>query len=240
MNAEKIIIINNSNTIQDTLTSGNYQWSLEDGCTVTMVHFIESDNCDTRVVFTLGPSSILYYHPIVIGGSPSSLTISARLHNGAELKVIGAYALKNQENCAIITHQEHEQAESKSVLIINGIVADDARVSYHGAITIQKNASKSDAIQENKTLLIGARARAISIPSLEVKNNDVQCAHGSAIGPLQEEQLRYAQSRGISFDNARRLLITSFFWQTLEGMYDKNLQETIVGRLVNKILGAKE
>jgi Fe-S cluster assembly protein SufD len=138
-----------------------------------------------------------------------------------------------------MTHQNHEQSDSQSALTINGVAADEAVITYHGSICIQKDAHTSNAMQENKTLLLGSQAKAISIPSLEVKNNDVQCAHGSAVGPLQEDQLMYAQSRGISYDNARRLLLTSFFAQSMSGMLNKTMQEVIVARLVAKILGEK-
>ena len=48
-----------------------------------------------------------------------------------------------------------------------------------------------------------------------MQTNDVQCAHGSAIGTLNDEHLRYAQSRGMDIEQAQRLLLTSFFAQAL-------------------------
>lgn len=232
-----IAIIKNSVVIQDSLKNGNFKWILESYAHATIVHFVE--DCTAQIDFLLGSSSTLYYHPIIIGKSDCKLTLSVHLQKSAQAFINGAYALAHKQQCALITQQNHEQAESKSALIINGIAADEALITYHGAIAIKKDAYKSDAMQENKTLLLGARSRAISIPSLEVSNNEVQCAHGSAIGPLQEEALLYAQSRGISFNNARRLLITSFFAQTLEGMRDKSLKESIIAKLVVKSLGEK-
>jgi Fe-S cluster assembly protein SufD len=230
-----MVTINGSVIIQDSLENGNFRWILKPYAHATIVHFV--DDCNAKLDFIISPSSILYYYPIISGVSVSELTLSVHLQKSAQATINGAYALTHKQQCALITQQNHEQPESHSVLSINGIAADEAFISYHGAISIQKDECKSNAMQENKTLLLGTRSRAISIPSLEVTNNDVQCAHGSAIGPLQEDQLLYAQSRGISLDNARRLLITSFFAKTLEGMLDKKLKETIINKLVAKSLG---
>ena len=168
-----------------------------------------------------------------------SCILCVTLQEHAQLAVAGAYALAGKEECSFTTQQMHQGRSSISNLVINGIAAGGALVTYNGAINIQKSAAKSIARQENKTLLIGSQAKAISIPSLEVQTNDVQCAHGSAVGPLQEDQLTYAQSRGLSLHSAQRLLVTSFFAQALEGMLDENLREKIVAQLVDKAMGEK-
>ncbi len=226
--------------MHDVLHSGNFEWHLEPHANVTFIHLLETDApVAANLEFKLGQSSILNYSPIIIGGSHTELKLEVILHEHAQLTVAGAYALTGKEECSFTTQQMHCGLSSISNLVINGIAAGGALVTYNGAISIQKNATKSIARQENKTLLIGSRAKAISIPSLEVQTNDVQCAHGSAVGPLQEDQLTYAQSRGLSLHSARRMLVTSFFAQALEGMLDENLREKIVAQLVDKALGEK-
>lgn len=232
-----ITTVKDSILIKDSLKSGNFEWHLQPQVNMTMIHMLEADEpITTTLEFRLGPASALIYCPIIMGGSRSEIMLSAVLQEGAQLTVGGAYALTGNQACSFTTLQEHRGRSSTSSLTINGVATDNASVIYQGAIKIQKNAAKSVAAQENKTLLIGAHAKAISIPSLEVLTNDVQCAHGSAIGPLQEDQLIYAQSRGLSLQNAKRLLITSFFAQALEGMLNENLRENIIARLVNKVL----
>lgn len=231
-----VITVNNSIIIHDSLESGTFQWIIEPHAQAIIIHFV-TDDCIAKIDFMLGNSSTLYYHPIIIGGLANELRLSMHLQKSAHAIINGAYALTDKQQCTLVTKQIHEQSDSQSSLIINGIAADDALITYYGAITIQKNACKSKAQQENKTLLLDSRAKAISVPSLEVTNNDVQCAHGSAVGPLQEDQLLYAQSRGIPHDKSKRLLITSFFARTLDGMLDKKIKETIIAQLVTKILG---
>lgn len=228
--------------VHEIFESGNFEWHLEPHAHFTLIHQQEDIHAEfaSNISFKLSEGSSLNYHPIIIGGHKSEFRISAQLDTKATMTIAGAYALNNHQSCSLITRQEHYGAASTSALIINGIAADDAAVSYQGAITIHKDATKSNALQENKTMLIGSRAKAISIPSLEVQTNDVQCAHGSAVGPLQEAQVIYAQSRGLSVANARQLLITSFFAQTLQDILDENMRNKIVAQLVAKVMVHKE
>ena len=219
-----------------TLTSGEYLWIIKKDIQATVIHTVEHD-CNAKIAFYLEPGSILRYHPIMSGGAKCAITISVYLQESAQFIGNGAYALTGNQECMLTTVQEHQQPSSKSTFIINGIAADNASMHYQGSIIIQKNAYKSNAMLENKTLLLGIKAKAISVPSLEVKNNDVQCAHGSAVGPLQEDQLLYIQSRGLSEQEARQLLIKSFFAQTIAGISDEKEREAILKRLMKKIIG---
>jgi Fe-S cluster assembly protein SufD len=226
-----------SNLIQKILEPGTFDWHLEPHTHHTLIQVHEENSAEqiTSHTFKLAPGSSLIYCPIILGKAPVQLAISATLAQGAQLKVAGAYALSGQQECSIITRQEHEGTGSHSSLLMNGVVADQAFMQYAGTIAIQKAAAYSVASQENKTLLLGDTAKAISIPSLEVLNNQVQCAHGSAVGPLRQDQLQYVQARGLSKDAARRLLITSFFARTLQGIGDQDWRQKIVMQLVAKL-----
>ena len=74
----------------------------------------------------------------------------------------------------------------------------------------------------NHNLVLNNGARADSIPSLKIRNNDVKCSHGSTTGRINEEQVLYLTSRGISKDEARQMILEGF----LGSVYD-NLTEDI-------------
>ena len=116
-------------------------------------------------------------------------------------------------------------------MAFNGIAIDQSMITYAGTIAVEKNAVKTTASQENKTILWGPHAKAISVPALEVQTNDVQCAHGSAIGPFNDEHIRYVQSRGLSRDQAQRLLLGSFFAETLD-----TLAQDVRARIITKLI----
>ncbi len=224
----------------EVIQNGSFVYKIPADTTATFIKIHEGENSlEASWHFELEAGSSVILCPIIVGNGNISLSIKAQLHENAQLVVAGAYALSGTQTCSITTRQEHHGASSTSNLVINGIVADAAYLQYQGAIDIQKDAALSVARQENKSLLMSNQAKALSIPSLEVQNNDVQCAHGSAVGPLAEDQLIYAQSRGLSLMHARKLLITSFFAQALSGMLDENLREKMVEKLVSKIMVEK-
>jgi Fe-S cluster assembly protein SufD len=113
------------------------------------------------------------------------------------------------------THQFHKAARSRSTLLSKGAVADESRSVYTGLIEIEKGAKRTDARQTNHNLLLSAHAHADSVPNLDIRENDVMCAHASSVGPLDELQRWYLESRGVTRSDAERLMIQGFFYEML-------------------------
>ncbi len=129
---------------------------------------------------------------------------------GAHVSISGAYILDAAHKVQITTVQHHRAAHTSSTLIMKGLLRDSAQAQYHGTVRIEKDAQGSCASQENKNILLSNQARAVSVPNLEVLTHDVQCAHGSAVGRFDAEQMFYAASRGIDETTAQRLLSHAF------------------------------
>ena len=89
------------------------------------------------------------------------------------------------------------------------------RQVYTGVIEIEKGAKRTDARQTNHNLLLSPHAHADSVPNLDIRENDVVCAHASSVGPLDELQRWYLESRGVSRHDAERLMIKGFFYEML-------------------------
>ena len=113
------------------------------------------------------------------------------------------------------THQMHIAGRSHSTLLSKGAVADDSRSVYTGLIEIEKGAKRTDARQTNHNLLLSPTAHADSVPNLDIRENDVMCAHASSVGPLDELQRWYIESRGVDRNEAERLMIQGFFNEML-------------------------
>jgi Fe-S cluster assembly protein SufD len=113
------------------------------------------------------------------------------------------------------TRQFHRGARSRSTLLSKGAVAGMSRSVYTGLIEIEKGAKRTDARQTNHNLLLSRTAHADSVPNLDIRENDVMCAHASSVGPLDALQLWYLESRGVEPDDAERLIIQGFFTEML-------------------------
>ncbi len=116
------------------------------------------------------------------------------------------------------THQFHRQGRSTSTLLSKGAVADHSRSVYTGLIEIDKGAKRTDARQRNVNLLLAPTAHADTVPNLDIRENDVMCAHASSVGPLDELERWYLESRGVDRDTAERLLVQGFFNEMTDSM----------------------
>jgi Fe-S cluster assembly protein SufD len=132
------------------------------------------------------------------------------------------------------TRQFHQVPRTRSTLLSKGAVADHSRSVYTGLIEIEKGAKRTDARQTNHNLLLSPHAHADSVPNLDIRENDVMCAHASSVGPLDELQRWYLESRGVTRPDAERLMIQGFFYEMLAtlphelaGVVESDLGETL-------------
>ena len=112
--------------------------------------------------------------------------------------------------------QDHAAPRTRSDLLFKGAVEDEAQSVYSGLIRIRKDAQKSNANQSNRNLVLTEGAEAKSVPNLEIEADDVKCSHASTVGPIDEEQLYYLASRGVSPEEAERLIVLGFFDDVFE------------------------
>ena len=155
----------------------------------------------------------------------------------AYVKILGAIIGSGKQKIHLRTLQDHFQPESVSDLLIKAVLFDSSRFNYEGLIRIEKDAQKSNAYQKNQNILMSPQSWADSKPYLEIKANDVRCTHGATVGKLNNDELFYLESRGLSVKEATKLLLEGFFndvWMRLEDKKIKNkLAQTINNKLTN-------
>ncbi len=94
--------------------------------------------------------------------------------------------------------------------LIKAVVMPGGNLTLKGLIRINQKAYNAQAFLKHSVLLIGDDSKAVSIPELEISNDQVQASHASAIGPVDQSQLFYLMSRGFSKSDALDLIIKSF------------------------------
>jgi Fe-S cluster assembly protein SufD len=114
------------------------------------------------------------------------------------------------------TIQDHAAPNTTSDLLFKGAVSDEARSVYSGLIRVRKEARGTNAFQTNRNLVLTEGAHADSVPNLEIEENDVRCSHASAVGPIDEDQRYYLESRGVPPEVADRLIVLGFFDEIVE------------------------
>src|SRR5205085_6354384 len=131
----------------------------------------------------------------------------------------------------------HAAPSSTSDLLFKGAVQDHGRSVYSGLIRVRKEAPGTNAFQTNRNLVLSEGASAESVPNLEIETNDVKCSHASAVGPIDEEQLYYLESRGIPPQVAERLIVLGFFSEVLERLPSPALAARLRERLAVRLGG---
>ncbi len=142
------------------------------------------------------------------------------LGNGANLTLNGALFLIGKSQVMINIQQNHWFVNTTSLVKIRTALDDQSQFHYQGLIWVGPSAANTIAHQENKNLLLSSTAQASSVPNLEILNPDVQCGHGSAIGPISPDQMVYLQSRGLNFLESQNLLVQSFLSEALPDKID--------------------
>lgn len=98
-------------------------------------------------------------------------------------------------------------------------VADDNAVgAFSGLIRVHKGATKTEAYQNSRNIIGSESARIYSKPTLEIYDDDVKCSHGCAIGQLDEKQIFYMRTRGLTESEAKFLLKQAFMSDVIESI----------------------
>jgi Fe-S cluster assembly protein SufD len=131
-------------------------------------------------------------------------------HEGAECWVDGLYVVGADQHSDTHSVIDHKEPNCNSHQLYKGILDGNGRAVFNGKIFVREGAQKTDAMQTNKNLLLSPQARVDTKPQLEIYADDVKCAHGAAVGQIDEEELFYLQARGLNPDLGRNLLTYGF------------------------------
>jgi Fe-S cluster assembly protein SufD len=150
------------------------------------------------------------------GGAYARQRTDCRLvGRGATGNLLAVYFGEEDQTLDFRTFQDHAAPDTTSNLLFKGAVGGRSRSVYTGLIRVRKNAHGTNAFQTNRNIKLSEHAWAESVPNLEIENNDVRCSHASAVGPVDEEQRFYLESRGVPTAIAERLVVTGFFDEVL-------------------------
>jgi len=172
-------------------------------------NLLDLDVAKSKIEFVLDKDSFLDYQ--LRSNSAVDKQLKFRFEGQGAKANIKCFCLgSSQDKFKFKTIQNHQVENSSSDLIVKGIFDGESKLICDSLIYIAKGAQKVQASQVNKNILISDQARAISIPKLEIKADNVKCHHGAAVSKLDEEKLFYLQSRGMDINLAKNLLIQAF------------------------------
>jgi Fe-S cluster assembly protein SufD len=180
--------------------------------------------------------SVLEWYEIAFGGKVSKSIVQTILEEaGSQAKLFGLYFPEDNQQMQFDTMQVHVSPQTSSDLLYKGALRDKSRSVFEGMIKVNKGAQKTNAYQANRNMLLSDDSRADSIPKLEIEANDVRCTHGATVGPVNNDQLFYLMSRGLSKEEATRLLVVGFFSEVVDIIPIQDIKDSLLNHIEKQI-----
>ena len=156
-------------------------------------------------------------------------------HEGAECWVDGLYLVATAQHTDTHSVIDHRKPHCTSHQLYKGILDGKSRAVFNGKIFVRHDAQKTDAMQTNKNLLLSNEARVDTKPQLEILADDVKCAHGAAVGQIDEDELFYLETRGIHHDLARNLLTYGFAEEVIGKIKIESIRAQLDEAVLNRL-----
>jgi len=181
---------------------------------------------------TLSRSSNYQSVSIAMGARLSRYNLNIKMAEGSECSADGLALISARQLADTHTLIDHAQPHGTSRQLHKCIVGGGAHAIFNGKIMVRHGAIKTDSEQSSKTLLLTDKAHVDTKPQLEIFNDDVKCTHGATIGQLDNEEVFYLRSRGVSEEQARNMLTYAFGAEVIERIpvvsLKRSLEKTVM------------
>ncbi|MSR90888.1 SufB/SufD family protein [Inconstantimicrobium porci] len=173
---------------------------------------------------------------IDIGAQTSSVKYSGNLegrNSKNEIKsiYIGSAEKKINNDYECI----HRGAKSSSDISVRGALAENAVKKFKGTIDFRRGCSGSKGAEDEYCMLLSDKARSIALPILLCEEEDVSGAHSASSGKIDESKIFYLMSRGLGYNEARKLIVKSQFNEVIDEINDSDLIEEIIREIDRRL-----
>jgi Fe-S cluster assembly protein SufD len=166
------------------------------------------------------------------------IELEVTLEEGAHFEFGGVTIGRKDARQEFVTRVIHKSPNATSNQVVRAVQAGRSTANYLGRIEVARDAQKTDAAQNFRAILLNKGASANAKPELEIFADDVKCAHGAAIGQLDQAAAYYMAARGIAPDVARKLLVQAFIGDALAAIGDRRIADRMLERALEQLDGA--
>ncbi len=192
----------------------------------------------------LGKDAVLRHVAVTLGGEVVRMSVGVRFAAaGGDAELLGLYFADDGQHLESRLLIDHAHPDCRSNVIYKGALQGDpeskkpdAHTVWVGDVLIRSQATGTDTFESNRNLVLTDGARADSIPNLEIETGEIVGAgHASATGRFDDEQLFYLRSRGISEEQARRLVIRGFFGEIITKIAVPQIRERLTAAVEHEL-----
>lgn len=193
--------------------------------------------CNTDVEFHLMQNARLNFQPVITGGATDVSTYDIHLlHEGAETDNRMIFLGNGNQYYHHRLNNFHHTHHTVSNTRCHGVLNDFAASYMEGMIKIVEKAQESESDLTQRTLLLSEMAKQDTIPRLEVESNDVTAGHAASVSKIDEDELFYANTRGIEVREARFLIVKGFLESLYFDAHRDIVDEAILAVIDKKII----
>jgi Fe-S cluster assembly protein SufD len=234
LHAVATVVVENTG---DTVLAEDLEISLAPGASLK---FITLQEFDSKSVYTARHHAVIdkdaHYKSITVtvGGDVVRILPTVEfIAPGGSVELLGVYFATAGQFFEHRMHVDHAVPNAKSRVNFKGALAGrDAHTVWIGDVLIRAVAEGTDTYELNRNLLLSDGARADSVPNLEIETGEIVGAgHASTTGRFDDEQLFYLMSRGITLENARRLVVRGFFNEIITEIGNEAIQDRLMNRI---------
>jgi Fe-S cluster assembly protein SufD len=227
------------------LHAGGFELYCQTGSQVRLAHFQDWGAGEVYDISTkrveIARDAHCGWVPIHLGGHLTKQTLDIiTAEKGSDMRHNGLYFTEGTEHLDLFTTDLHEQGNTTGDTVWKGALTGESRASYEGLIQIEEGAQQTNTYLQTHSMLLSPKAKADSIPSLIVKTDDVSASHGGTVGEVDEEIVFYMMTRGISRQDAVRILVEGYFEPVIGKLEDDVLAELVRERIAGKIAAAED
>jgi Fe-S cluster assembly protein SufD len=227
------------------LHAGGFELYARPGARVKLAHFQDWGRGEIYDISTkrveIARDGFVSWVPVHLGGRLTKQTLDiVTAEPGSDMRHTGLYFTELDEHLDLFTTDRHEAHHTAGDTVWKGVLTGASRASYEGLIEIIENAQGTHTYLQTHQMLLSQQAKGDAIPSLIVKTDDVSASHGGTVGELDEEQIFYMMTRGISRAEAVRTLVEGYFEEVVQRLDDPGLETLVRRRIGEKLLAAKD
>ncbi len=184
----------------------------------------------------VGKDAHLWWLAGAVGASVQHVEMQVKLEgNGSSLECYGFSFANDSQQILWGPRVTHIGLSTEGQIDWKSAVSDTAYVVFDGMIDIEKGAQGTNSDLRDAALHLSDKARSDSIPGLQIDANEVKAGHGSTSGQIDEDQLFYLMTRGLSREEATRMLVLGFFGTVVERIPVDSVQEYVLALIEAKI-----
>ncbi|KYP97481.1 cysteine desulfurase [Sodalis-like endosymbiont of Proechinophthirus fluctus] len=190
---------------------------------------------------SVGRDAVVCSSTFILGAGLTRHQTSAQLNGeGSNLSINSLLLPSGQDISDTRTYLEHNKGYCLSRQLHKVIARDRGKGVFNGLIKVAKHALKTDGQMINNNLLLDRLSEVNAEPQMEIYADDVKCNHGATVGRIDQEQMFYLRSRGITHKDAQKMIIYAFAAEVTETIGHDGVHDTVLARITDALQGVTE